>query len=263
MLTFPVFAGLAHKPQPARVSRGSGWWVAFILSTLLPAIVYFPAVAAGYANLTASPILPQHITNCIVLWAVATAVISLILSLFTGGRGATFDNDWLRSLLAAIVVVLVGYGALALVQTVFLVDFRFYLVGVKLMSVNQMKIFAIYVLPLTFFCLIAMRSLHATLGVAGASGVAQYATNILGVVGGFAAMIAAIYATLFISGHLPSADIALFAIVGIQFIPVLTILVIISTFAYRRTNSYVPGAFIAALFVTWYIVAGQATQALI
>ena len=157
----------------------------------------------------------------------------------------------------------VGYGALAFIQTAFLVDFRFYLVGVKLMSVEQMKIFAIYILPLTFFCLIAMRSLHASIGIDGDGGVAQYVTNILGLVGGFALMIGAVYATLFLTGHLPSADIALFAIVGIQFVPILTILAIISTFAYRRTNSYVPGAFICALFVTWYIVAGQATQAVI
>jgi pimeloyl-ACP methyl ester carboxylesterase len=262
-LTLPVFASLAHKPRPVRTSRGAGWWVAFILSTLLPAVVYFPAVELGYVQLTASPMLPQHITNCIVLWAVSVAVLSLIVSLFTGGRGATFDNDWLGSLAIAVVVVLVAYGALAFVQAAFLVDFRFYLVGVKLMSADQMKIFAIYILPLTFFCLVAMRSLHASLGVADSSALAQYATNILAVVGGFAAMIGAIYAALFISGHLPSADIALFAIVGIQFIPILTILVIISTFVYRRTNSYVPGAFISALFVTWYIVAGQATQALV
>jgi len=76
-------------------------------------------------------------------------------------------------------------------------------------------------------------------------------------------MIGLIYATLFGTGHLPNPDIALFAIVGIQFVPILTILAIISTFAYRRTNSYLPGAFISALFVTWYIVAGQATQALV
>src|ERR1700722_20016604 len=244
LLTAPLFAGLAHEPTPARDARGGGWWVAFALATLLPAILYFPAVAVGYSQLTPTPIMPQHIANCIVLWALATAVASLIASLFTG-RGARFDHDWLRALGVAVVAVAAGYGAL------------------KLMSVEQMKIFAIYILPLTFFCLVAMRSLHASLGVEEAGGFVQYATNILAFVGGFAVMIGLIYAALFGTGHLPNADIALFAIVGIQFVPILTILAIISTFAYRRTNSYLPGAFIAALFVTWYIVAGQATQALV
>jgi hypothetical protein len=40
----------------------------------------------------------------------------------------------------------------------------------------------------------------------------------------------------------------------------MSIVAIIATFTYRRTNSYLPGAFICALFVTWYIVAGQATH---
>ncbi|MGP0058366.1 MAG: alpha/beta hydrolase family protein [Beijerinckiaceae bacterium] len=262
-LTLPVFASLVHKPTPVRTTRGTGWWVAFILASLLPAITYFPAVGIGYEQLKASPAMPQHITNCIVLWAVATAVLSLILSLFTGGRGANFNTDWLRSLGAAVVTILIGYGVLALVQTAYLVDFRFYLVGLKLMSPVQMKIFAIYIVPLTFFCLVAMRSLHASLGVAGAGAVSQYVTNIIAFIGGFSLLITAVYATLFSTGQLPTADIALFAIIGIQFIPILAILAIISTFAYRRTNSYVPGAFVSALFVTWYIVAGQATQAMI
>jgi pimeloyl-ACP methyl ester carboxylesterase len=263
VLTLPIFASLVHKPTPGRTKRSAGWWVAFILATLLPAIVYFPAVGIAYTNLPASPQMPQHISNCIVLWAVATAVLSLILSLFTGGRGAKFDNDWAKSLAAAGLTVFIGYGILALVQTAYLVDFRFYLVGLKLMSPAQMKIFTIYIVPLTFFCLITMRSLHASLGVEGTSAIGQYVTNILAFTGGFALLIAAVYATLFSTGQLPAADLALFAIVGIQFIPVLAILAIISTFAYRRTNSYVPGAFLSALFVTWYIVAAQATQAAI
>jgi pimeloyl-ACP methyl ester carboxylesterase len=262
-LTLPMFASLVHKPTPTRTKRGAGWWVAFILGSLLPAITYLPSVGFAFTALPATPIMPQNITNCIVLWAVATAVLSLILSLFTGGRGATFNNDWWKSLGAAIVTIFIGYGILALVQGAYLVDFRFYLVGLKLMSPTQMKIFLIYILPLTFFCLVIMRSLHASLGVAGAGAGAQYATNVLAFVGGFSLLIAAIYATLFTTGQLPVADIALFAIVGLQFIPILAILAIISTFAYRRTNSYVPGAFVSALFVTWYIVAGQATQALI
>lgn len=263
VLTLPVFAGLAHRPAPTRSKRTAGWWIAFILATLLPALTYFPAVGIAYSQLPASPALPQHITNCIVLWAVSTAILSLVLSIFTGGLRAKFDTDWARSLSAAVVTVLIGYGIVALVQTAYLVDFRFYLLGLKVMSPAQMKIFAIYIVPLTFFCLVTMRSLHASLGIAGTGTFSQYMTNCLAFIGGFTILLTAVYATLFLAGQLPAADMALFAIVGIQFVPVLAILAIISTFAYRRTNSYVPGAFIASLFVTWYIVAGQATQVVI
>jgi hypothetical protein len=262
-LTLPVFASLVHEPTPARNKRGTGWRVAFILTTLLPALTYFPFVGIGFEKLKASPTMPQTITNCIVLWAVATAVLSLILSLFTGGRRANFNNAWLKSLGAAVVTIFIAYSIVALVQSAYLVDFRFYLAGLKLMSPAQMKIFAIYIVPLTFFCLVVMRSLHASLAISGASTASQYVTNILAFVGGFSLLIAAVYAILFSAGQLPVPEIALFAIVGIQFIPILAILAIISTFTYRRTNSYVPGAFVSALFVTWYIVASQATEAAI
>ena len=41
---------------------------------------------------------------------------------------------------------------------------------------------------------------------------------------------------------------------------VMAIVALFSTFTYRRTNSTVPGAAIATLFVTWYVVAGTATM---
>jgi len=47
----------------------------------------------------------------------------------------------------------------------------------------------------------------------------------------------------------------------IQFVPLLVIISTISTCAWRHTGSYVPGALINTMFVGWYIVAGQATQA--
>ena len=53
---------------------------------------------------------------------------------------------------------------------------------------------------------------------------------------------------------------ALRVIVAINFIPLLSIVAIISTFVFRRTNSYLPGALISALLVAWYAVVGQATQ---
>ncbi len=47
---------------------------------------------------------------------------------------------------------------------------------------------------------------------------------------------------------------------AIQFVPLLAFIGLVSTFTFRRTNSFWPGAFLCALVVTWYIVAGQATH---
>ena len=49
-------------------------------------------------------------------------------------------------------------------------------------------------------------------------------------------------------------------VVAIQFLPLMAVVALISTFTWRRTGSYVPGAVICGLFVTWYVVAGTATQ---
>jgi hypothetical protein len=67
---------------------------------------------------------------------------------------------------------------------------------------------------------------------------------------------------MFMNGQLLTPGQGLYTILSVQFVPLLAIMALIGTFTWRRTNSYLPGAFICALFVTWYIVAGQAIQAI-
>ncbi len=43
--------------------------------------------------------------------------------------------------------------------------------------------------------------------------------------------------------------------------PLLAICAKIATLTWRRTDASLPGALICGLFVTWYVVAGTATQA--
>ena len=90
--------------------------------------------------------------------------------------------------------------------------------------------------------------------------------NILALTLGFIVLLVLQYGTLWLSGKLfnPLPDpgfVPLSTIVAIQFVPLLAIAAIIATFAWRRTGSSLPGALISGLFVTWYIVAGTATQA--
>jgi predicted Abi (CAAX) family protease len=103
--------------------------------------------------------------------------------------------------------------------------------------------------------------LHSGLSVKSDSSAKQYLTNIAALSLGFLVFLAIEYIPLFINGQLLTATEPLNTIVAIQFLPLLAIVGVIATFTYRRTNSYLPGAIISALFVTWYIVAGQATQA--
>jgi uncharacterized membrane protein YfbV (UPF0208 family) len=93
-----------------------------------------------------------------------------------------------------------------------------------------------------------------------------YLTNILALTLGFVVLLGLQYGLLWLTGKLvnPLADpgfVSLSTIVAIQFVPLLAIVAIIATFTWRRTGSSLPGALISALFVTWYVVAGTATQA--
>nr|QQZ51448.1 hypothetical protein JKL49_10795 [Phenylobacterium glaciei] len=47
---------------------------------------------------------------------------------------------------------------------------------------------------------------------------------------------------------------------AIQFVPVLAALAVLAVYAWRRTDSYLPGALLAGLMATWYMVAGTATH---
>ncbi|MDP9103588.1 MAG: alpha/beta hydrolase, partial [Pseudomonadota bacterium] len=68
------------------------------------------------------------------------------------------------------------------------------------------------------------------------------------------------YLILFAIGALPLPFEALNTIVAIQFVPLLLALGVLAVHTWRRTGSYLPGALIGGLFITWYMVAGTATH---
>jgi hypothetical protein len=159
-------------------------------------------------------------------------------------------------------VVTIGMAYLSVLAAdfLFMIDFRFWFVGVKAMSLDQLQIMLVYLIPFTVFFVLALRALHGGLSVASDRPLTQYSSNALALMGGFLVFLIAQYVSLFTRGILITPAEPLNTIVMIQFVPMLLIVAIISTYTYRRTASYLPGAFINALFVSWYIVAGQATQ---
>jgi hypothetical protein len=78
---------------------------------------------------------------------------------------------------------------------------------------------------------------------------------------GFGVLVIWEYATLFTTGLLPTGPAtALNVIVAIQFVPLLGVIGVVGAFTYRRTNSYVPGALICALLISWYVTSGTANH---
>jgi hypothetical protein len=271
LLEAPIFSHLrqpmiADGSVPAQTTTHAGRWVvALLLSAFIPALTYYPAFALGGTFVTASPFLPQGITNQILVWAAINGLIALALMPFAPKR-ARRNGIIAPSILIALVTVAVGYAALWLSDFAFKVDFRFWIVALKLMSAKQFMIFLIYLPPFTAFFVIALHVLHRNFSSLGASRGALYLTNILALTLGFMVLVAAQYLTLWLSGKLfnPIPDpgfVPLSTIVAIQFVPLLAICAVIATFTWRRTGTSFPGALICGLFVTWYVVAGTATQA--
>src|ERR1700720_4454622 len=85
LLEAPLFSRLrlpeiADGTMPAHVAAGGHrWTAAFVLSAFIPALTYYPAFALTGPFVTPSPLLPQGITNQIVVWALINALIALAL----------------------------------------------------------------------------------------------------------------------------------------------------------------------------------------
>jgi pimeloyl-ACP methyl ester carboxylesterase len=263
-LRLPAIAD-GSAPTTTQTTEGGRWVTALLLSAFIPALTYYPAFALGGTFVTPSRFLPQGITNQILVWAVINGLIALALMPFAPKR-ARRSGIITPSILIALVTVAVGYVVLWLSDLAFKIDFRFWIVALKLMSAKQFLIFLIYLLPFTVFFVIALHVLHRNFSSLGASRGALYLTNILALTLGFIVLVGAQYLTMWLSGKLfnPIPDpgfVPLSTIVAIQFVPLLAICAVIATFTWRRTGSSLPGALICGLFVTWYVVAGTATQA--
>jgi len=246
-------------------ASGRRWTTAFILSAFIPALTYYPAFALGGTFVKPSAFLPQGITNQILVWAVINGLITLALMRFAPKR-ASRSGIVLQSAVIAVASVAIGYAALWLADLAFKIDFRFWIVALKLMSAKQFLIFLIYLVPFTAFFVIALHVLHRNFSTMAAPRGALYLTNMLALTLGFIVLVGGQYAILWLTGKLfnPLPDpgfVPLSTIVAIQFVPLLAICAVIATFTWRRTGSSLPGALICGLFVTWYVVAGTATQA--
>src|SRR6202166_3587360 len=184
LLEAPMFSHLrlpeiADGSEPAPTAPDSRrWTAAFILSAFIPALTYYPAFALGGTFVTASAWLPQGITNQIMVWAIINALITLALMPFAPKR-ASRSGIIGPSILIALLTIIVGYAALWLADLAFKIDFRFWIVALKLMSARQFLMFLIYLLPFTAFFEIALHVLHPNFSTIAAPRAALYFTNVL------------------------------------------------------------------------------------
>lgn len=262
LLSTQAFASLRGTPTgTAYDGRGAKWWLVFALSAFIPVLSYFQFYRWGAQLLPPTTLLPQHFTNQIAFWAVLNGAIVFLIGLVLKGRKVETARNIGGSILIALATVGIAYVFVQLTDFLFKVDFRFWVVALKPFDFTRALYTLVYLLPFTVFFVLALRGLHTGLSVAGDSPFVQYVSNVAALILGFIGFLALQYLTLYFTGAIFTPTEPLTTVIAIQFVPLLAIVGFLSTFTYRRTGSYLPGAFICALFVTWYIVAGQAFQA--
>lgn len=287
LLRTRFFGALEEPATPGVPAEGVGWWVAAVLTVLIPVLTYYTLINLPTTlKVAASAFWPQNITTSVVFWALGNGLIFLGLFLlwhfFLHGRkmgntfssyGLTWANGKLelakigKSLLLAALITFGGYILLVLVDFFFKTDFRLYVFAIKLMSPLQFQIYLAYLVPFIIFFGISGMALAGQLRLTDKKGEVPLwkaiAVNVALMTLGFVIFLLYEYIPLYGGGLQTDAGTPngpLFVIIAYQFIPLLGIAGAISTYFYRKTGHIYVGAFLNAMVVTWIIVAGTATH---
>lgn len=258
LLGLPVFAALNQPAQPSTERRNGRWWLSLLISAALPALTYFPLMKVGQLFFPMPPF-PQWVQNQLLVWALGTALISLLIGLVLKSR-TTFTNRWVPSALAALATMAVAYLSILVIDAVFKVDYRFWVLGLKPLSPGRWAELPLYLVLWSAFFLVAIRGLAANIAVQGEGMFAAISWGKVAMATGFGVLVVWEYATLFSTGFLATPTEPLNVIIAIQFVPLLGVIGVIGAWTYRRTNSYVPGALICALLISWYVTSGTANH---
>jgi hypothetical protein len=288
------FGELNGEPTPARGLRGGAWWAAALIFVALPAATLFPFKTLGSA-VPVSAFFPQSITNQLMVWALLAGLISAALFAawhFSSGRkaggaadrydrkaGATPDHygrkaggaadhygltwagrmSWRKvgkSLLLAFLIALSAYLTLVVSSAVFTVDYRFWVFAVKPMSPLQARIALSYLVPFVLFFAVYGVVLFGQLR-RDLSSLQDTAMVVALSTLGFVGLIAFQYVPLFMGGTLAVPSEALWSIIAYQFVPLMTIVGLVTASFQRATGRIYVGAFLSGILVTWIVVAGQ------
>lgn len=243
--------------------------IALLSAMLVPVLLFFPLQSIANLVLPASSLLPQQITNGVLLWAWGSGLMSAIVVWFSlrhrkvgiAQLGLPFR---LRVVVSAFLLALSVVGVLYIVVLAthewLQLDYRFWVVALKSMSADQMMMFIVY-LPLFGVFFLALSAATHLPDQRLLSPAREAARNAFVLSIGFVILLLAQYLPLFLGDTLLVASQPLLTIVAIQFVPLLALIAVISTWCFHRTNNIYTGVFVNSLLVTWYIVAGTATQA--
>jgi hypothetical protein len=164
-----------------------------------------------------------------------------------------------RAFLLALAIAGTGYVALAITDLLFTTDFRFWVFAIKPMSVTQLRMALVYLIPISFYFLVLNTTLIAQLGRPGWSLRRSMLVNIAILTIGWIALYLYQYIPLLSGNPLP-IDEPLWTIIAYQLLPLMIIAGILLSYFNRRTGTIYTGGFLVAMLVTWIVVASQAVH---
>jgi pimeloyl-ACP methyl ester carboxylesterase len=261
VLVLGTFDGLAPrlKADPAGPLSLWRWALAFLATTLLPAVTFFPLMKVGFAFFP-SKIFPEWVANQLSVWVLANAGLGLVVALILRQGPTRWSGGWLRPMALGVASAGMGYVAIFVCDVVFKTDFRFWVVGLRPLD-RPHALDALAYLPIFLVSFLALqRGLISGLVSRRRSALGQFVTGVLAMSLGFILLLAWQYGSLMTTGLLATPPEALNAIIAIQFVPILGFVGLAGVFTWRRTGGFVAGATLCALVVTWYVVAGTATH---
>lgn len=272
------FEEVSVEPVPAIGIQGKTWWLSVSIFVAVPALTYFQF--QGYASqIPTNSFFGQNLTTGIMIWALGNGLISVLLLILwfylLGGKAAgnnlatlglalpSVNKTKRLALTALFSLIVVGglYLVLVVNHALFTADFRFWVVALKLMNSIHLREFLVYLIPFTLFFIISGSVLNGQLRNHDESSTVSALVKAAVLAGlGIALLLAVQYTPLFAGSTLAIAPQALLTIVAIQFLFLLPLTGVISSYFFRQTGAVYAGAFINGLFITWQIVAGQATH---
>jgi pimeloyl-ACP methyl ester carboxylesterase len=272
-------------PEPRGVRPGAGWVLGALVATAIPAITFFKFQEWGSKWMPAGSFWSQSLTNGFVIWILFNAVIAVVLfglwhRFVNQKQGASLHHYGVssqagffgldiramgRALALALLSVGSVYATTVAAAALFHIDFRIWVMGLKVMSVDQLFLMLKYALPFLIFFLVNGLLLHGQFRLKESSSEAKTAwkwflSNAMINTVGILVLILIQYVTMFATEQLFWKSQALLGIVAFQFVPVNIVMALVSTYFFRKTGTIYAGAFANTLLITWYIVAGQAIQ---
>ncbi|MCX8131178.1 MAG: alpha/beta fold hydrolase [Clostridia bacterium] len=286
LLDTPYF-GRLKLPVPENLKfRGSKalWGIMAVIATAIPALTFFKFYHLA-DKITAKALMPQKITNAIVIWALLNALIFLVIFLIwhfafakkaggnyysyglsTDSEGRTFKWGYLgKTFLLSALVIASAYLLSVMALVFFKVDFRIWVVALKAMNTSQLGMFFIYLIPFFIFFLINGLAAHSYLrfktneGNGRSAAISYVASAAIGCLG-MAVLVILQVVHLLTAETLMFPTEALQGIIAYQFVPLLAFTGFVTVYFNKKTSNIFTGAFVNAMFITWYVVAGQATH---